>query len=297
MAVLTAAIWSLNPVMLKVALQALDAASITFLRFAGAALMVGLVLGIRGKKPLAFLKKPPLLSVLSGVCLFANYFGFIKGVDLSGPTNTQIIIQFAPVGFLLAGVFIFKERFRFSQGLGLIVVLAGYAFYYNQMKQAASDGPLFDSANLWILFAAVAWVCFAVLQKMLTVKYSAQHLNMLLYAAGAVSAIPFTNFAAIPELSLYYAFIIFLCSLSTAVAYGTLAEAFRAIPASTTSVIISVNPLGTALIMFVLTTLEVSWIAPDPIPGTGYLGAVVVVCGVLLVVYRKGNYRKVFEKD
>ena len=50
--------------------------------------------------------------------------------------------------------------------------------------------------------------------------------------------------------------------------------------------IITINPLITMLIMAALTYFEVTWISPEKVGWSGYLGAVFVILGVIMVVSR-----------
>jgi drug/metabolite transporter (DMT)-like permease len=53
--------------------------------------------------------------------------------------------------------------------------------------------------------------------------------------------------------------------------------------------IIAVNPLLTIFLMTILAQMEVEWFASEQIHWRGYLGALLVVTGVILTVSRLGR--------
>ncbi|MCB0387052.1 MAG: DMT family transporter, partial [Bdellovibrionales bacterium] len=85
----TALCWAILAIGLKFTLQFADSGTIVWVRMVVAAtLMLGYYLL---KKPdhLKILKQLPLLGILAGLSLSANYFGFMKGVELTSPSNAQ----------------------------------------------------------------------------------------------------------------------------------------------------------------------------------------------------------------
>ena len=96
--------------------------------------------------------------------------------------------------------------------------------------------------------------------------------------------LPLTEWSELPTVGLWDAFILGLLALNTVVAYGALSEALTRIPAAQVSVIISLNPLLTLALMTYLTQMNVQWIDGEPIHWRGFLGALLVVLGVILTV-------------
>jgi len=115
-AVLTALCWGVLAIFLKVSTGFSDSGSIVWFRFGFAFVFLFSILCLKKNSPLLEIKKSfPFLAVASGVSLGANYFGFMKGVELTTPANAQIIIQLAPVGLVMCGMLLFKENFKTIQ--------------------------------------------------------------------------------------------------------------------------------------------------------------------------------------
>ncbi|MNI83399.1 putative inner membrane transporter YhbE [compost metagenome] len=71
--------------------------------------------------------------VAVAVCgLMGNYVLYLIGLNLLSPGTAQLVVQIGPVLLLVASVFVFKERFSLGQGLGLLVLLAGFGLFFNQ---------------------------------------------------------------------------------------------------------------------------------------------------------------------
>ena len=73
---------------------------------------------------------PPALGLLAGVCLAANYYYFMIGLELTGPTSTAVIIQIAPLLTVIARIFVFKERINKGQLIGLFFSIFGFILFY-----------------------------------------------------------------------------------------------------------------------------------------------------------------------
>lgn len=114
--------------------------------------------------------------------------------------------------------------------------------------------------------------------------WTPQQINLLIYILAVFVLAPLADFKILPDLGIgAWALMIFL-GVNTLVAYGALGEALKRIPASHVSVIISANPLLTITIMTILRYQQVQWIETDIIDWRGYMGATLVVTGVICAV-------------
>ncbi|NJL25910.1 MAG: DMT family transporter, partial [Calothrix sp. SM1_5_4] len=196
-----------------------------------------------------------------------------------------IMIQFAPLGFAFLSIFIFRELPGVLQITGLLTACLGFGFFYwDQILISLNDADRFNAGNLWLLFAAATWIVFALAQKALLAKVRAQEFNLLMYGVSSLLLLPLADMTEFARPDFVGAGLILFLALNTLVAYGALSEALLRAPAAQVSVIIALNPLLTLLIMTVLTRMEVEWIAAEPIHWRGFVGALLVVIGVILTV-------------
>lgn len=212
----------------------------------------------------------------------------MKGVELTSASNAQIMIQLAPMAFAILSIFVFKEIPTALQLTGLIIALSGFGFFYwDQILVSYDQLERFQEGNRWLLLASLSWCLFALLQKLLMKSWKPQEFNLLVYGLSAILLLPMAEISQLDHPSITSSLLILFLALNTVIAYGAFAEALTRIPATHVSVIIAVNPLLTIALMQLLARMEVQWISPEPIFWRGYLGAALVVLGVILTVTAK----------
>lgn len=288
MASTTALSWAALAIGLKLALSYSSPGTIVWFRMLVAFIGLTSIYLLRSPKQLRILWHPPILGIFAGVCLAANYFGYMKGVELTSASNTQIMIQTGPLTLILIGIFYFKEIPTRQQTIGFLVAATGFFFFYwDQILAAAENSEQFILGDLWIAMAALTWALFATFQKILSPNWTPQQINILIYTIATLALLPLSDTSEMATWSWPVWLLMLALGLNTIIAYGALGEALKRIPASQVSLIISLNPLLTLLLMAGLAFAEVTWIAPEPIDWRGYLGALLVVSGVALAVSRK----------
>jgi RarD protein len=288
----TAVLWGLLPIFLKIAVKTVPAGSIACFRFVFAAIVLYLILHFKGDHPQRIFKFPPWLGVLAGLGLAGNYFGVTQAVNYSGPSNVAVLIQTAPVMLVLIGVFVFKERLDRLQTIGIVIATVGFIFFYRDQVENVSDLSLYSSATWLIIFAAAVWALYMVCQKILNRKIGTQSLNLLVYGVAALALIPiadWNNFSGLQWGD--WALLVFL-GINTIVAYGAVAEAIKLIPLSLISMLVSLNPLITLAGMMTIQQIAPGLLAADAVGMVGYLGALAAITGVVLVVSRSSHEEK-----
>lgn len=285
----TAFLWGFLAIALKVAVNHVEAITVAWFRFAFAFIALFTILFWTRRETVKLMTSPPLLALVAGIGLGFNYVGYIKGLDLTTPSSAQIIIQLAPIMLAVVGLVVFKEKLSRVQSLGFILALTGfYLFYKDKLGFSLLDGQQsFNTGVLLVIFSAASWVVYAAIQKVLVKKFHAQSLNLIIYLVPALMLIPFITIGDLMAMSPWvWALMIFL-GLNTVVAYGALAEAFKYLEANKVGIIITLNPMITIATMLILTSFEVSWIAPEHISLRGIIGAGLVVTGAVLAVRSK----------
>jgi drug/metabolite transporter (DMT)-like permease len=283
-ACITALFWGFLAIALKLALKEIDSITIVWFRFAFAAFVLLGYFGIKEKGRIKILKALPPLAIVSGIMLALNYLGYMKGVEYTNPSTAQIIIQFGPLSLAIAGIVHFKESINKIQVLGFFIAATGFVLFYEDQLRAMISNTQFNLGVIWVLFAAITWMLYAVFQKKLPKTYSPQEINLIIYLVGALGFSFSADYSVFTSLSPGgWALVIFL-GVNTLIAYGCMGEALKRVPANQISIIINVNPLITIFVMTILTRMQVSWIAPQDISLSGYIGALLVVGGAMTVV-------------
>jgi len=254
LALVTAACWATLPVALKMSLSVLDPMTLTWFRFAFAAVFMGLwLLGKRRMAVFGALQpKQWRWLLLATVLLIGNYIGYLLGVKYTSPGNAQLLIQLAPLLMALGGVFIFRERFVWGQWLGLLIIVLG------------------------------SWAAYALMQKQLLLKLSSQHILAVIYLFSALLLWPFAHPSALADLNALHWALLLYCALNTLVAYGAFAEALEHWQASRVSAVLATTPM---LCLGVVALVHAFWpeaVASEHVGLLGFAGAVLVVVGSAL---------------
>ena len=286
LSIVTALLWGVLPIFLKITLQDFHAGTISWFRFLFALLILAAIMQWKAYRPLNSFRKLPWMGILGGACLSANYYWVTVGVDLSGPSNMAVLIQTASIFLVLAGVYVFHERLALKQTLGMVIAGSGlFLFFYDQQSHIQDVGDYYY-ADFLIILAGLVWVGYMVSQKFLSRQYGAQSLNLLVYAVATLTLIGGVEWEDFTRAGLTSWLSMIFCGINTLLAYGALAEAVKYIPLALISLIISLNPLRTLLGMKFLPAMDFFGLQPDPIGAVGYCGGMVAVAGVVLVVYR-----------
>ncbi|MCB9915959.1 MAG: DMT family transporter [Planctomycetes bacterium] len=287
----TALLWGFLAIAMKVATREVPVLTIVWFRFAFAFALLALFVGRRDGSRLGILRRPPLLGLVAALCLTANYLGYLAGLARTTPSNAQVLIQTAPLMLALVGVVVFRERLTRKQVVGCAAALAGFTlFAWDQARGGVVAASALREGNLLILAAAVAWVGYAALQKHLSGRGLApQDLNLLLYLVPTLTLWPLVDWSALAGLSAGMWALMGFLGANTLLAYGAIGEALKRLPAYQVSVVITLNPLITLAATVVLHASGASWAPADAVGGAGYLGAALVVTGILVVLRHRAR--------
>lgn len=261
LALITAVLWGMLPIALKILLTELTANTITWVRFLAAALFVFLVLYKQTNVPsLRQLRgKAGILMLIAVVGLLSNYILYLLGLQLLTAETAQVVIQLAPFLMMLGGIFIFRERLLFWQKIGALMLVTGLLLFFNdRLLQLVTQFGNDSYGVLLVVIAAITWACYALAQKQLLMHYSSQQIMLFIYVAGSLCFLPLIELSPVFELSLLHWGLLIFCCLNTIVAYGAFAEALEHWEASKVSAVLAITPLLTILFANI-----VAWIWPD----------------------------------
>lgn len=287
-AIVTAVMWGVLAVALKVAVGKVDPATIVWLRFMVAFFCLLSYQLSRRSAELKLLIKAPLILILAAVTLAWNYMGFMLGVKYAGPGSTQIIIQLGPVALVLAGIIFFREKVSRQQIIGFAFASAGMIlFYQQQLGQLAGAASEFSLGALFTVTGALAWTVYAVFQKKLVMRFPATILNLFIFGLAAVIYSPFVHLHALAHLHWSFWLLLIFLGLNTLISYGALNLALRHTTTSNVSIILILNPIITLGFMALLRWMDVPWGGDEKFTWLSIAGALIVLAGAVLVVRRK----------
>lgn len=282
LALITAACWASLPIALKVTLEQLDAITLTWFRFLVATLVM-----------LAWLKWRGGLSVFrtldrrrwwhlvaAAFFLIGNYVFYLWGVQYTTPANAQLLIQLAPLLMALGGIFIFREIYQFGQWCGLAIIACGLLlFFSDQLKGTTLGTHAYLVGSGAVIFAAVVWAGYALIQKQLLMRLGSQAILFFIYVVATLVLLPFSHPQKILMLDAKHAWALAYCALNTLIAYGAFAEALVHWQASRVSAILAVTPLLCLGCVAIVHAISPTTIASEAVTMLGYVGAILVVIG------------------
>jgi drug/metabolite transporter (DMT)-like permease len=291
---ITASLWGMLAIALKVSLNFFDPYTVVWWRFTMAFTVLVVFFVIRRPSYLAILKRPPGLLLLAGLLLGVNYIGFMQGVNHAGPSVTQVLIQIGPISLAAVGFIFFRERINWVRVLGFVLALVGFSFfYYQQLTRLMGTTDTLNEGVLWILIAAWSWTGYAVLNKILVRRIPSSQINLILYGVPALVFMPLADFQSLLAVSSPWVFLLLVfMGANTLVAYGALSLALKYAEANKISLIITLNPIITFGLLEILLWLDVGWLEVPPVGFLSYIGALVVLVGAVLAIGKWGPAKK-----
>ena len=286
LALVTATLWGVLPIALKVVLQAVDVYTVTWFRFLVSFGLLGLFLAARGQLPTWGQMRKAKLSLLAIAILFLalNYGLFLHGLDQTSPTNSQVILQLAPVFFGMGALVVFKERYTHRQWIGLAILVLGLTLFFDAQisNLLSAPAPYLLGSGLLVL-SAIAWAVYALAQKQILTVLSSGQIMWIIYGGGMLLFSPAASPAQLVSLTPLQWFMLLFSALNTLLAYGAFAEALDHWDASRVSAVLSITPIMTLASVFAVSQLVPSLLLPEPIAAMSVAGAMLVVVGSLAI--------------
>jgi len=285
LALTTAAFWGILPIVLKVALAELDAWTITWCRFAGATLVVGVWQGSRGGLHAARLRDGRVWRWLVPGCLglTGNYVLYSLGLHYTTPAVAQILMQIAPVLLLVFGMFIFHERFSWLQWLGFVGLVVGLVIFFNRrLPELLNPSASWSFGILLLVCSSVSWATYGVCQKQLNRYLDSSQILFLVYAGATLILLPTTTLGALVHIHRPTFFALMFCVLNTVVAYGAFGMALEVWEVSRVSSVAASAPLFTVVGSVLGARAALSWVTPETLNALSLAGAFFVVAGSMV---------------
>ncbi len=219
-----------------------------------------------------------VLCSLFGMAI--NMLAFFKGLDLSTPINSSVLITTTPIIVVLLSAFLIRERIQFVKGTGIAIGLIGalgLIFYGQEIRQDAPNIPL---GNILFLVNSLFYGLYLILAKKLVEKYHPFTLMKWLFLIGIFLNAPLAlpefleiSWSTLPkEALLGIAFVVLGTTFCT---YLFNAFALTQLKASTVSAFVYVQPL-VGIVFAVLT-------GKDQLSPVKVTAALLVCLGVYLV--------------
>jgi len=249
------------------------------LRVLGATILFWLI-SIWGPKERIDIKdfKRIILSALFGMVI--NMLMFFKGLSLSTPINSSIIITISPIlVFLMSAIFV-KEKITLKKYLGISLGFSGalaLILFGNEIRQ---DAPNISLGNLLFVINSISYGIYLIIVKPLTLKYHPLTLMKWLFLTALIINLPITlsEFNEVKWASLPFDAIWKMCFVvvgTTFLTYLLNVFALRELKASTVGIFMYLQP--PIAIAFAIT------MGSDTLNFTKITAGILIFAGVYLV--------------
>lgn len=283
LALATAALWGFLAVALRLLLlDGMDAITITWYRLTAAAVLLGAFQAGRGQLPTLrdLGARDWVLLVAALLGLVGNYVLFVVALNYVPPATAQLVVQLAPILFLLGSLLVFGESFSRQQWLGLAVLVVGLLLFFNQRLAdlVRLSGSEAVGAALVVL-ASVVWAVYALAQKQLLTRLSSENILLLIYVGAMLLLLPAAHPGQLGQLSGLGLGLLAFGIFNTLAAYGCFAEALEHWEASRVSAVISLTPLITIGVVYLILAIWPTAGVGARLDALGLIGAVLIVGG------------------
>jgi len=257
----------------------IDAYGFILMRVGGSVLLFWLSWLFVPKEKIAPSDFPRIIaSAFFGVAF--NMLTLFKGLSLTSPISTAVIMVTTPMIVLVLSAIIIKERIQKSKVIGIFLGLVGTAFLilYGKSIGNATNGSL---GNFLVFVNAVSYGFYLIIVKKLMDKYNAFTFVKWIYLFGFIMVLPFgwsqftsVDWSLVPIAILWK--IGFVVIFSTFFTYLLNLLSMRELKPTTVAVFIYLQPLFATIFAIGLGKDNLNWIKIS--------ATILIFSGVYLVI-------------
>ena len=223
-----------------------------------------------------------IFASILGMC--TNMLAFFRGLELSTPINSGVIITLSPVLVLILSYFFLKEKITIKKILGILIGFSGAVFLILNSSKTGINAPNIPLGNSFFLLNASAYAGYLIIVKPLTSKYNIFTLMKWLFLIGLILSAPITfnqfievKWTELPWFAIWRMGYVVIGT--TFLTYLFNIYALKKLSPTTVGSFIYLQPIIT--IIFALIT------ANDTLDTTKILSCILVFIGVYLVSFKK----------
>ena len=144
-------------------------------------------------KPEKIKKKDwPRLIACSFLGMVVNMLAFFKGLELSTPVNSSVIITISPIIVFIFSAILLKEKIQFLKTIGIISGFVGAVILVLYTSKTGINAPNIPLGNVLFIVNSFAYGLYLVLVKPLIEKYNIITLLKWLFLLAIFLNLPLT---------------------------------------------------------------------------------------------------------
>jgi drug/metabolite transporter (DMT)-like permease len=237
-------------------------------------------------KPEKIQKKDwPRLIACSLLGMVINMLAFFKGLELSTPVNSSVIITISPIIVFIFSAILLKEKIQFLKTIGIISGFIGAVILVLYTSKTGINAPNIPLGNVLFIVNSFAYGLYLVLVKPLIEKYNIITLLKWLFLLAIFFNLPvtFNEFSSVKwaDLPIKDAVLpmLFVVVGTTFCTYLFNAYALRTLSPSTVSSFIYLQPI--VGIVYAVSTKS------DTLSLVSVTGMILIFIGIYLVTKKK----------
>jgi len=217
-----------------------------FLRTGGAALLFWISsIFVKSEKIAKQDWKPLITAAILGASI--NMLSFFKGLELSTPINSSILVTITPIIVVIFSSILLKEKIYFTKVLGIAMGLVGAIGLVIYGKEVRMDAPNIPLGNTLFIVNATAYGLYLIVIKKVMEKYQPITVLKWVFTIAFIVNLPITyssfnqiNWEMPPSI---IASVVFVILGTTHMTYLFNGFALTKLKASTVSSFVYVQPL------------------------------------------------------
>ena len=227
----------------------------------------------------------PRIIACSFLGMVINMLAFFKGLELSTPVNSSVIITISPIIVFIFSAILLKEKIQFIKSIGIVSGFIGAVVLVLYSSKTGFNAPNIPLGNVLFIVNSFAYGLYLVLVKPLIEKYNIITLLKWLFLLAIFMNLPVTydEFYSVKwlELPIKDAILpmLFVVVGTTFFTYLFNAYALRTLSPSTVSSFIYLQPI--VGIVFAISTKS------DSLSLVSIIGMTLIFTGIYLVTKKK----------
>lgn len=121
-----------------------------------------------------------------------NMLMFFKGLSLSTPINSSVIITISPIIVFILSALLIGEKITLKRSIGILIGFAGALMLVLYGQEERSDAPNIPLGNALFIINATSYAIYLILVKPLTAKYHPITLMKWLFLIAIFINLPVT---------------------------------------------------------------------------------------------------------
>jgi drug/metabolite transporter (DMT)-like permease len=211
-----------------------------------------------------------LISIPNSLAFILQY----KAQQLTTASKTALFVNSSPLFVAVLSAVLLKDRLTPRQMVAMIVAFSGVVVTSTGLD--FSDLSSINVGDVLCIVAGICWAVFVVYSQGMVKKHGAYNVSQALCFWTAVTAAPFVGFEEVRFSAPALPALVYLCLVTTILAYYLYLRGVRSVPALSTSIVI--------LVEVVVAFLISHFLLGESFSGVETAGVVLVMAGVATVV-------------